>query len=307
MGLLDDKGLLYKVAREYYVENLSQNEISTKNHISRSLVSKLLTNARSEGIVKIEVLSPDELKTHELSHLLAERMHLNCVYIFSHGDESIFFNSVSNFITRYIADFKRVGLGWGPAMYKIAKSLSYANPSQTRKIFVPLVNSTRTQVPFWKTNVIASIFAEKFYSTTFLLDTFDFNRRDLIYYQERVFEITRQWEQLDTAIVGLGGKELRDRVILRELADENLIGERRSNLIGDLLTHFFLEDGRIYEPSSDDTHFSCPLDIFCNIPNRLLIAYGEEKIDATCFIVKHQLVTHLVTDEMTAKALLSRF
>ncbi len=133
MSILNDRNLLFSVSKEYYIETLSQNEIAVKNHISRSQVSKILANARKEGIVKIEVVSPDELQLTARSRRLAELLHLKNVFIISHSDESLFFHAVANCINDYIINFKHIGLGWGPVMYKVAKSLSYSNPNQIKK------------------------------------------------------------------------------------------------------------------------------------------------------------------------------
>ncbi len=58
----------------------------------------------------------------------------------------------------------------------------------------------KAQIPFLQTNTIANIFADKFYSTAYLLDVFDLNMRNLAFSQERIFEISRRWEQLDVCV-----------------------------------------------------------------------------------------------------------
>ena len=54
--------LLLKVAQLYYEQGLTQNEIAKKLFISRSNISRLLTQAREAGIVEIKVHYPFERK-----------------------------------------------------------------------------------------------------------------------------------------------------------------------------------------------------------------------------------------------------
>ena len=70
--------LLLKVAQLYYEQGLTQNEIAKKLFISRSNISRLLTQAREAGIVEIKVHYPFERKRrivysdHEIGGYLSE-------------------------------------------------------------------------------------------------------------------------------------------------------------------------------------------------------------------------------------------
>ena len=54
----DRTTLLTQVALLYYEEGLTQREIARRLSISRSKISRLLTEARNEGIVEIKVERP---------------------------------------------------------------------------------------------------------------------------------------------------------------------------------------------------------------------------------------------------------
>lgn len=49
MAAKQEDALIYRIARYYYLENLSQNEIAQIEQISRSKVSRLLERARANG------------------------------------------------------------------------------------------------------------------------------------------------------------------------------------------------------------------------------------------------------------------
>jgi DNA-binding transcriptional regulator LsrR (DeoR family) len=49
----EKRDLVYKIARDYYQENRTQQEIANKYGISRIMVSRLLSRAVEEKIVEI--------------------------------------------------------------------------------------------------------------------------------------------------------------------------------------------------------------------------------------------------------------
>ena len=55
---LQHKRLLYKIARDYYLQNLTQNQIAQRLGLSRIKVSRLLRQAKREQIVTITLAAP---------------------------------------------------------------------------------------------------------------------------------------------------------------------------------------------------------------------------------------------------------
>ena len=53
-----DKGLLAKIAKLYYLDDLSIIEITKILGMSRHRCSRLLKKAKEEGVVQIEVIDP---------------------------------------------------------------------------------------------------------------------------------------------------------------------------------------------------------------------------------------------------------
>ena len=56
---LHDHGLLYKVAKAYYEDNLTQQQIGGRFGLSRVKVSRMLGRARSAGVVRISITPPE--------------------------------------------------------------------------------------------------------------------------------------------------------------------------------------------------------------------------------------------------------
>lgn len=81
--------LLFKVAQLYYEQGLTQNEIAKKLYISRSNISRLLTQAREAGIVEIKVHYPFERK-RRIEVEFNRRFHLEEIRIVDLGGRSGF-------------------------------------------------------------------------------------------------------------------------------------------------------------------------------------------------------------------------
>lgn len=76
MAAKQEDALIYRIARYYYLENLSQNEIAQIEQISRSKVSRLLERARANGLVNVEIKLPANPLASTLEKRLQEELGL---------------------------------------------------------------------------------------------------------------------------------------------------------------------------------------------------------------------------------------
>ena len=77
----DHLALLMQVASWYYEERLCQADIARRIGRSRSMVSRLLQEARDKGVVKIQVLSPFLNRVSELEDYLCQSFGLSQAYV----------------------------------------------------------------------------------------------------------------------------------------------------------------------------------------------------------------------------------
>lgn len=75
------RSLLYAAAKMYYEEDTTQADVAARLGLSRPTVSRMLSEARRQGIVRIDVVSPGEDVDHELADRLAEALGLQRVYL----------------------------------------------------------------------------------------------------------------------------------------------------------------------------------------------------------------------------------
>ncbi|MFZ9751443.1 MAG: sugar-binding transcriptional regulator, partial [Candidatus Nanopelagicales bacterium] len=80
MAMLRDKALLVRAARLYYEQNKSQEQIAKELLTSRSNVSRMLSDARAQGIVEIRIIE-NALRDAKLEQRVLEMLPLRSVRI----------------------------------------------------------------------------------------------------------------------------------------------------------------------------------------------------------------------------------
>ena len=66
-----DVSTIYRIARYYYADGFSQDQIAGKEGVSRSQISRLIDKARELGLVRITLVPPSSLRAEELARDLA--------------------------------------------------------------------------------------------------------------------------------------------------------------------------------------------------------------------------------------------
>ena len=127
--LSEDQFLLAEVAQLYYVRNFTQEQIARRIGTSRSNVSRMLKEAREQGMVEVRIHSP--LRTVPgLQEELASRLGLReCLVLAALDRDSRVFEStdtvtqVAALAARYlqenVAEGAIVGLGWGRSVHRV--------------------------------------------------------------------------------------------------------------------------------------------------------------------------------------------
>jgi deoxyribonucleoside regulator len=128
--LLDNDKIrkVVEAAKLYYQMDYSQNQIADALGVSRPTVSRLLQQAKAEGIVTIEIKDPTE-DVEVLRFMLKERFHLkNAVVAFTPTyEEAVVKKYIGQAAASYIVDLVKdgdtIGASWGSTMYQVALHL----------------------------------------------------------------------------------------------------------------------------------------------------------------------------------------
>lgn len=80
MASARDKSMIVQVARLYYEQRLSQDQIAKQLLTSRSNISRILSVAHDRGIVEVRIHESDR-RDHDLENLLVKRFGLRAAHV----------------------------------------------------------------------------------------------------------------------------------------------------------------------------------------------------------------------------------
>ena len=75
--------------------------------------------------------------------------------------------------------------------------------------------------------------------------------------------------------------------------------------VGDVLYNFFDADGRLVDHPANERVMSVPVEQIARTPNRILTSGGPDKVATILGAIRLLAPTVLITDEVTAAALLA--
>ena len=301
---------LVEISRLYYERDLTQAEIAKRMNISRPAVSKLLSEARLRGIVKIDIKSPlmsDEGLLDELCGVYNLKGGL--VVPSGSSDEKLLarliISQAALYIEKLLPKVTRIGLGWGDTIGRLVDELKDHSSVESGSGYVcPVVGSAPNDIKWYQTNELARAFAEKTGFRPHYLHAPAFpvtlkNKRlfeNTVEYQE----ISKFWHELEMVILGVGTyPSVPDQATAARFG--NLLREKKA--VGMLATYYFNCDGNLIQSNDDIVIRIAPNDLK-RIDKAFLVGGGEKKINAVRATLKSGLVNHLITDEKTAQALI---
>ena len=303
---------MYQVARLYYEEELTQEQIARQIGLSRQKVQRVLNSAKKEGIVQIQVINPT-LPRREIEEKLERHFGLTKAIVVSGSikAESIIRKNIGRAAAEYFEDIFRdndiVGLGWGRTVYE---TLNYFKP--TRKISitaVPLTGGIGQMAADFQVNELARKFAEKIggsyipFHAPALVD----NEKiaSTLFSDKNVGKAAKLWKKVNIAIVGIGGPLSDSSYVPASYyshADIALL--KKEEEVGDVLSHFLRKDGKLCSPSLGKRVVGISLEELKKIRGVIAVAGSLRKKEAILAALRGRYIDVLVTDENVATEIL---
>jgi len=269
-----DFRLLTKVSKLYYEDNLSQDEIVKRLHISRSTISRLLAQAREEGIVKIVVIPPTGTYA-TLESSIEQKFAIEEVIVAdvpAPASPQMMARELgaaaANYLLRVIEPQDVIGVSWGYTLRGMVTALEPKNFPNVR-----IVQSKKTR-------------------EVYLMDEHVRTAVDLL-------------PNITLAFVGVGSLNsysisVRDETILtRSDLDEAIA----NGAVGDIANRFFNADGQSVQTELNDRIIGIDLDHLRNISRVVGVAGGSNKFEPIRAALRGKLIDVLITDQSTAKTL----
>jgi deoxyribonucleoside regulator len=305
---------LVQVARAYYLENQIQSEIARSLGISRSLVSRYLRAAREQGIVRIQIIDPEEI-SYQIGHALKLHFpHLKDVVVapsFSSEPDAIRV-MIGRYAANYLIDVLEPGqtlaLGCGRTLRAMVDALQRRNLHGS--IVVQAMGNIGHEAHNIDYNEIARQAAEAlggrvyYVSAPAILGKGSGRADDLVKANASLHYALSLAKRADVYVVGIGSIESDQLYVRTGLLEDDELDDLHPRAVGDICGRFFDLHGQEQTSLFEDRIVGVELGDLRQARFCMGVAGGPDKAASILGALRGKYINALVSDEQTIQQLL---
>jgi len=305
--------LLAQVAIWYYEAGLDQAAIAQRINKSRSMVSRLLDQARAAGLVEVRIHYP--LRTDAgLEEQLTAEFGLACAHVLAEppDDYQLLLRRLGELGARALQGSLHpgitIGLSWGTGVHAVVSAMptTYVPDSTVVQLIGavgygdPLVDGA--ELGRWLAQKLGASF--RFLSAPLLVE--DENTAKALRRERTIEETLNIASQAEVAIIGIGTVETGYNSLLRAgyMTREELQSLVDAGVVGDIVAHQFDQDGQLLDIPANRRAISLDAASIRRIPRVIAISGSIHKARAIYAGLHGRFCNCLVTDAPTARAVL---
>ncbi len=306
--------ILARVASLYYEEGMNQNEVAAVLGYSRSHISRMLTEARREGIVEIHVHHPlERVVAHEQQ--LMDKFNLKEVRVLK--SNGVPYSQMlrrlgalaAGLLSQKITPTSILGISWGTALYEVGSMLQPIDYPEVK--VVQLIGSATSRDHQVDGPGLARAFSLKFGGQYYTLAApwlvGNKQIRDALMKERRMREVLDLTKEVDIALVGIGTVDpmLSSLVRAGYLTFTEAEEIQALGAVGDVCGHHFDIQGKIMEIPVAGYAFGTGTETLRAISLSIGVAGGAVKAPGILGALRSRLVNSLVTDDAAARVVLT--
>lgn len=306
-----DGSLAIRAAWLHYVGGLTQAAVAKRLGLTSVKVHRLISKAVAEGAVKVTI-DGNVTECVKLENQLIARFGLSqCTVAPDLGEEEIPLRALGQAGASYLRNVLAtqsnitIGLALGRALAAVVHQLPKLETSSVR--FVSLLGGLTRDYSINRDDVLHWIAAKTgapAYTMPVPLLANSVEDRTVLLNQKGVKEVFSMANNADIKFIGIGTvAQTAQLVASGPIKPEEIIEIARSGAVGEVMGHFYDENGRIIETSLSARMLSVSLE--GHKGDVIAVSGGEEKVEAIRAALKGDLLTGLITDELTARAILA--
>ncbi|ADQ15702.1 sugar-binding transcriptional regulator [Halanaerobium hydrogeniformans] len=302
-----------KAAKYYYNENLTQQEIADRLYMSRPTVSKMLKEAKEEGIVQFKIVDvQNKCNMFALEDKLIKTFSLKNAIVTDYDNS---FDNLKDKIGEAAAEYfddlvqsnMEIGFSWGSTLKAMVKNLSFNHNINNLKL-ITLVGGSGTFDADVHSNIIIENVLDKYDGKGhFLYAPAVVDNKELknnLINNKETKELLDRAKNVDVAFVGIGSiEELAQRLNFNKQEMQEL---KSYNAVGDVCSRFYDSDGKLCPTEINERIIGIDLESLRDIKTVVGVAGGEGKIEAITAALKGGFLDVLVTDKITAEKVLAK-
>ncbi|HEY0121327.1 MAG TPA: sugar-binding domain-containing protein [Rhizobium sp.] len=304
---------LADVAEALLVEGLTQQEAATRFNLSRPSISRLLNEAREQGLVKVEIkrIASEYI---DLASEISERYAIARVHVAGIANSDIsdhFAHYSAERVAEYLKAGTVLGITLGTTLGKLIYQLARMDPKQIS--VVQLCGSVGTGSPMLDSHSLVAHLAQAYGANSlhlhapYAVETAEM--RDMLNDHPANRLCLELGRKADVALVGVG-------TITPRFSSLHLGGHQSTTVmqsfqdagaVGDVAGFFFDHNGQpLRVDRSKFWKTGLDVDEFMGIPHRIGVAASPHKASAIIASLKGGWINEIITDRETAEAILNQ-
>jgi deoxyribonucleoside regulator len=309
---------LVKVARMYYYQNIKTSAIAKEMKVSRSTISRMLTFARAEGLVDIQIVDPGDVPQQLEADILGafDLEHVHVVPVTDVAGEAAWLEHVAHYTANYLNTIFEsdmiLGLAWGTTLTAISKQLLRKSTHKSQIVQLNGAGNTQSMGINYASQIIMR-FSENFRARAHLFPVptfFDFpETKSALWREGSIKRILNLHEQADILLYSIGAVNagMPSHVYSGGYLTETDYKElEKFKIAGDIATVFFKEDGSFDNIPLNKRVSGPSLELFKQ-KHGVCVVSGLAKVSGLNAALKGNLMSELIVDESTARALVERY
>jgi DNA-binding transcriptional regulator LsrR (DeoR family) len=304
---------LYKIAKAYYEDGLTQEQIGDRLGLSRVKVSRMLQRAREAKVVQITVVAPQDSNA-DLERAVEAAFGLDEAVIVSppSDDREVVVRALgpagAQCLVRHLQGEEVLALTWGTTLLSVVDALPAQNWPEMRVVQM-LGGLGRPEADVYGAD-LARRTAEAFGARLRILPAPGIVAsrmvRDALLADPQISGTLELAAQADVALVGIGQPSPGSVVMQAGILDEaDLARLHEQGAVGDIALRFFDAEGRAVDHETNERIIGPTLDEIRGMRRVIGVAGGREKHEVIRAALRGALVDVLVTDYATAECLLT--
>jgi len=300
--------LLVRIARLYYLCNMTHQEIADQEGVSRIKITRLLKEAVDRKIVEFNIKDP-LVQSLELEEEIQRTFDLKTVVVTPtpRSQKELFDilgRFAADFLTRKLRSNLNIGIGWGRTLNSMLPYLDRASTRGIRVISLTggLAANELQPNPYDVASALAGkLGATPHYPLAPAIVESD-QVKKLLLSERKVRDIVELWKEIDIALMSIGIIAC-DTGLYYSFPDPLKECERVRKLgaVGDLLAIPYSIDGQFVETGFRHRMITIDFEDLKKVPIVAGIAGGRHKVQAILGALRTGCLNTLITDEDTAR------
>ncbi|MCU0901706.1 MAG: sugar-binding transcriptional regulator, partial [Cypionkella sp.] len=294
----------------YYEEGLTQGIIAEQMGLSRPTVNAYLAEARARGIVTVEIV-PDKFSSLSVAKALRDRFGLHdCVVIPTEGVERPLVSRLGEAAARVLARTLRSGdtlaVTWGRTVLSLVDQIGPLGLKDLR--VVQATGGTTAKIP-WTPEACASGLAKAIGATAIPISApaiVSSSQMRVMLVEEAVLaEQLGILAEANKIVMGISSLRPESTIHTSGFLEGAMQQLHYQDAVGSLVGRFISARGDPVIGPMHDRTIGLSLDQLRQIPQRVAVAGGIEKVPAILAALRGGYVSILVTDLATARGVLA--